>query len=117
MRILVAIAVLLASPRAAAGDDRPPAENLRVGEPAIICTLAQPERCRVVRPGRFVDEDRWSALDAELRRAQGQETRLAAENALMRKRVESWQPGWKSIAVAVIVGLGAGSYAYHKIAE
>lgn len=116
MRALVVALVLLASPRSATGEDLQPS-NLSIREPAIVCTLAQPERCRQLRPGRYLDDDAWAKLDAETRRLQTAETRLAAENASMRKSLAGWRPGWKTLALALASGIAAGTYVAVKIAD
>lgn len=81
---------------------------MRVTEPATITTDSG--KSRRVPPGRFVDEPRWSLLDAELRRLQTVETRITAENAELRKTAKSWRPGWKILASTLIAGVALGAY-------
>lgn len=99
--------VLLASSARVAAE---PAPRLNIREPARICTLMEPVRCREVTPGVFLTVDAWGDLDTELRRSQDNETRLAAENNSLRDTTMSWQPGWKTIAVTLLTGLAGGIY-------
>jgi hypothetical protein len=118
MRPLVVATVLflspLVAPRAAAESELQPS-NLRITEPALVCTLAHPERCAQLRPGRYLDEERWSLLDAEVRRLQTAETRLTAENQSMRKSLAGWTPGWKTLALALASGLAGGAFLVAKL--
>ena len=61
-------------------------------------------------PGYYLSEPAWDALDLEVRRLQDTETRLGAENLSLRASANAWRPGWRSIAAALAVGLGAGVY-------
>lgn len=58
-------------------------------------------------PGYTVPEDRFSALDRELRRLQEVETRVTAENKSLRKSAKS-VVRWPAIGVAVVAGLLVG---------
>lgn len=64
-------------------------------------------------PGYFLPDDRWSMLDAEVRRLQEQSIRLQAENASLKEAAKAAQPpvsGWTvaaGLAVAAVT-VGAG---------
>lgn len=60
-------------------------------------------------PGYYLDETKFARLDGELRRLQEREVRLTAENLSLRASTGGWQPGWKTLMGAVIVG-AAGSW-------
>ena len=66
-------------------------------------------------PGYYLDEPTWSTLDVELHRLQTAETRLTAENASFRKSAAGWQPGWKTIATSLLVGVAGGVYLSRKL--
>lgn len=63
-------------------------------------------------PGYFVDEPAWNALDAELKRLQGRETRLQAENESLRSSAAEGG-GWGMFVAGILVaaGIGVGGYA------
>lgn len=58
-------------------------------------------------PGVFLSDDKFAALDAELKRQQDLTTRLTAENASFRAQAPGWQPGWKSITLSILAGMAA----------
>lgn len=65
-------------------------------------------------PGYYLDEPNWQKLDLEVRRLQDQETRLTAENDFLRGSLSGWQPGWRTLAVTLAVGLVTGAYLHSK---
>jgi isopenicillin N synthase-like dioxygenase len=71
--------------------------------------------CIELVPGHFVDQATWGKLDSTLKAAQDQVTRLTAENASFRATASSWQPGWKTLAGAVLTGIAAGLYFDRKL--
>lgn len=64
-----------------------------------------------------LDAPSWDLLDAEMRRLQELETRITAENRSLRETASSWQPGWRTMAITLAVGLAGGAYAYYRIAD
>lgn len=68
-----------------------------------------------VPPGYFMDEENYNKLDLEVRRLQELETRLTAENRSLRESVSGWQPGWKTLALTLAVGVVAGFYGHSKL--
>lgn len=112
----LALALLLVSASVAA-EPAPPSEPtyVQTEEPRLLCVPATPiEKCRDLPPGRFLDELTFSALDAELKRLQDAETRLAAENKAMRESVQGWQPGWRTLVVTLVVGAVGGFYIHTR---
>lgn len=106
--------LLLASTGAAA--DPVPRTHVQTEEPRLLCIPPMPpSRCREIPPGRFVDEGTWSELDAALRRAQDSETRLRAENHKLRESVSGWSPGWRTLAIVLVVGAAGGAYVARKL--
>jgi hypothetical protein len=98
--IAVAAAITLASTSALA--EPPPPIHLTV--PTTVAdgeghTLALP-------PGFFLFEETWQALDLEVKRLQDQETRLTAENQVLRE--SSDPPGWWWVVGGLAAGIGAG---------
>jgi hypothetical protein len=61
-------------------------------------------------PGYFIDEPGWQAKNAEMKRLQEQEVRLAAENKSLRDDADDISFGWYVVASALVVGFGAGIY-------
>ncbi len=61
-------------------------------------------------PGYFVSEANWAALDAETRRLQDAETRLATENTTLRAEAERLPFGWGTV-VALGLAFAAGGAA------
>lgn len=67
-----------------------------------------------VPPGFYVPAPAWAALDAELKRAQTAEVRLAAENKSFRES-GSAGPGWGTliaVASSLAAGIVVGAWAY-----
>lgn len=100
--LAAACVVHLLTTRAAAE----PAPTLRFRESPTITSargtvLALP-------PGYYVPEPAWDALDAEVRRLQDAETRLAAENASLRASAKERPPGGWGVAALVTGALAAG---------
>lgn len=65
-------------------------------------------------PGYFLDEPTFQAKDVEMRRLQEAETRLKAENDSFRKTQKEWQPGWKLMMSALVIGIAGGVYVRSK---
>lgn len=61
-------------------------------------------------PGYYVIDETFAKLDAELRRAQDAETRLAAQNRSLRASASA-RPPVLALATALVVGIGIGVYA------
>ncbi len=59
-------------------------------------------------PGYYLAEPAWNQIDAELRRAQDAETRLAAENKVFRKYAASGDLGWRGATLLATAAFGAG---------
>ncbi len=66
-------------------------------------------------PGYFLPESSWQQYDAETKRLQDAETRLNAENRSLKDSASVWQPGWRSIAAAFVVGTVTGAYLFFKL--
>jgi hypothetical protein len=66
-------------------------------------------------PGYFLDETSRRDLDAEVKRLQTQEIRLAAENASLVKATQGWQPGWYTLAISFAGGLALGWYVCDRL--
>ncbi|MGN6108548.1 MAG: hypothetical protein ACTHU0_25810 [Kofleriaceae bacterium] len=65
--------------------------------------------------GHVLSHEAWTKIDAELLRLQELETRLTAENASLRTSASTWQPGWKTLATALVLGFASGWYAHSRI--
>ena len=59
-------------------------------------------------PGYFVDEPGWTALDTSFKSNQDDITRLNAENQSLKTSMSGWQPGWKLLVGAVVLGVVGG---------
>ncbi len=95
--------------------EAPPVFYLRMRTETEICMLPDRVRCRILMPGRYVEESHWTELDAEMHRLQDQENRLDAENRSLRESASAWRPGWKTITAAIVVGLVGGVYIGMKL--
>ena len=116
--LIIALAVLLAGPRALA-DDAPELET--APDPAVLVNEAElhiPATGRTYKlvPGTWLlAPPSWTKLETELKRLQDAETRLSAENKSMRETSSGWRPGWKLLLGAFAVGATSGAYAYYKL--
>lgn len=98
------------------GDTAKPEKYVQTEAPRLLCMPpAPPAKCIELPAGRFVSEDGWGRLDAEMRRLQDAETRLKAENASMRGSLDSWSPGWMTMLGTFVAGAAAGAYLVHKL--
>lgn len=101
IRALV-VAVLLALPLAggtAAAEPRCTSAPCRVKSSSTLKTEKGSEVS--LPPGWFMSDAVFSKVDAETRRLQDAETRLAAENASLRKSAAEAPFGWGTIAIVV----------------
>lgn len=115
------VAAVLSYPLRAVADDSPPAAETPAAEaPAAVpppwqfnhaptCTVAG--LTVELPPGYYLAESAWTKLDAELRRAQDAETRLAAENNVFRRHAEAGNLGWRGAALLVSTAFAAGAAA------
>lgn len=117
MRALVVIALVLGLGSSAAADPTTPASPAVPAASGIWYHAAAPVHLTVegggsydLPAGYYLPEPAWHALDTEVRRLQTTETRLEAENRVLRRAVAGWTPGWKVLATAVVVGLAGGWY-------
>ncbi len=106
----VAIVVLLASARVAAGEPALSPVRIKTVEPTTICKHVEPPVCRDLPPGRFLDEQSWQDVDADKRKTDDALTRALAENTSLRASAKAWQPGWLTLTGALIAGAAAGVY-------
>jgi hypothetical protein len=118
VKVAAAVLTLLLARRVTAEPDAPvvPRTHVVTEEPRFLCVPpAPPVRCMDLPPGHFVDQNVWTALDTEIKRAQNAETRLAAENKALRESASGWQPGWRMLAGAILTGLAGGWYVHSKL--
>lgn len=66
-------------------------------------------------PGYYIDESTWLKLDGAFRTLQDDKTRRDAENKSLRTTTEAWQPGWKTLAMALATGIAGGIYLRGKL--
>lgn len=92
-----------------------PACYLHIVSNSSLRTDTSPDVEVRLPPGWFVDEGTWARIDAEQRRLQDAEHRLAAENRVLRDRFDEWQPGWLVIGTVLAVGLAGGIYLGAKL--
>lgn len=116
-RTKLAIAALFTlSARQAYGDapvDTPSPSHMPT--PRIACREAELADCVRLRPGYWVDEAWWTKHDEELKSAQDARTQLTAENKSLRTTASGWQPGWKTLALTLAVGISLGIYVETKL--
>ena len=106
----VAFVILASSTGAANGEP-----SLHFSSNISVRTDTNPDVELRLPPGYFFDEDAYKLLDTEVRRLQDSEMRLGAENKSLRNTAEGWQPGWKILASAVVLGLVGGWYIHSTL--
>lgn len=68
-----------------------------------------------LEPGRYLPEESWVELDAEMVALQDDVTRLEAENASL---LESSSGGdWRLVLAGTVVGMAVGAYALSRWGE
>lgn len=102
-RVLLAVAVVVAISREAAGD------IYHLKSPSEVVTEKGSKLS--LPPGYFLDEKTWQERDAELKRLQEDETRKRAENESLRKSAE--EVPWKTVACALVFGAFVGYLGVH----
>ncbi len=107
---IAAVAVLLASPDARADEPRPlPQQHTVV--PASGGTLGVLDRLYVVPPEtHLLTKPAFDQLSLEIKTLRDDKTRRDAENAYLKQKMQSWQPGWRVLTISTVVGLAAGIY-------
>ena len=85
--------------------------------PRLAClgTREAPASCVQLAEGYFMDEPTYNKLDVEMKRLQDAETKLAAENASLRKSVVNSQPAWITMAILFSTGAALAVYVDHKL--
>ncbi len=68
-----------------------------------------------IEPGYYVPEASWLMLDGKYRELENDNTRKDAENKSLREKMSGWQPGWKTLAMTLVVGFAGGVYARGKL--
>lgn len=104
--LAAALVVYLLAARAAA--DPAPGVRLRMRDDSTLVLKSGHELA--LPPGRFIEEMEFEKWEIELKRLQDAETRLTAENDTLHKLTESWQPGWKTLAITLASGIAIGVY-------
>lgn len=99
----------------AAATSSPAPSFAHLNSPREACTLTTTPSCVLLAPGYYLDESAWATRDAELKRLQDAETRLAAENQSLRGALDGWQPGWKTLVLTLASGLALGAYLDHAL--
>lgn len=119
-----AVVLLLVSSSIARGDDAVPfpppvthevdlAGPVRLRTPSAVVT--EGGASLRLPAGYYLAEPLWNTWELELKRLQTAEVRLTAENDSLRKSAAGWSPGWRTLATALLVGMVAGGYGYHKL--
>lgn len=65
-------------------------------------------------PGYFLPEPEYKRQDALLKSLGDDKTNLTAQNISLRASTSGWQPGWRTLAAALVTGLVAGLYVDHR---
>ena len=120
---VTALFILVASNSAAFGDTTTPAPTVPVpnlapaymhlADPSVLTTHAG--TILQLPPGYWMDEPTHKVEDDKRKAEQDLDTRLTAENKSLRAAAASWQPGWKTLASAIISGVALGWYLHGKI--
>lgn len=107
----IALAVALAALHVARAAADPETDTVHVQSSSHLVSTGGSELD--LPPGYFVPEEKWDALDLEVKRLQDRETQLDAENRSLRDSASAW-PGWQVTLAAVLVGVAGGAYAAHR---
>lgn len=110
LAVVIVVGVLSLTSRATADVLFPTDFPLHISSNSSLRTDTNPQDEVRLPPGTFFDEPTLTALDAELRRLQEQEVRLAAENATLRDASRTWFPAWTVLAAGIAVGVAGGIY-------
>jgi hypothetical protein len=70
---------------------------------------------RDLPPGYFLDEPTFQKLDRDFKACQDDSTHKAAEIKVYKAEIEKWQPGWMTLAGAIVAGAALGWYAHGKL--
>lgn len=115
----LALVVVLTVPSITSGDDGVvlpmPTPQLRLTTGDGILQAPSGLRYRIPLGSHIMNPDAWSEHDLEMRRLQELEVRLSAENKSMRATAKEWQPGWKVLLGAAVVGLSGGFYLHSRL--
>jgi len=85
-------------------------ESIRFKTP-VTCTAHPSGGTIDLDPGRYIPEPEWQDLDSEVVRLQNSITRLAAENAELRRPDDF---NWKLVVAGALIGIAVGSYAFRN---
>lgn len=118
MRARVTIALVLVSVLtggAALGDPelQPAPPFAHLGDPSVLTTHSGIGYA--LPPGYWYDEPTHDKRETELKTVQDERTQLKAENTSLRAATSGWQPGWRTLAAAIVVGLAGGWYLHDKL--
>lgn len=104
--------VLVASSTAAADPADLPRDHVTVesSDVTIVVPGPTPKIFGLPVGSHVLTPPAWERTDVEFKRLQEAETRLKAENDSFRKTMQSWQPGWKTAASVLVVGIATGMY-------
>lgn len=110
--VAVVVALVLLWPGSALADDPADtsAEMLHIESPFTVTT----DGGSTVRlpPGYYMPEPTYDRLDLEVRRLQDAETRLMAENVVLRDTPPPTRRWWIGAAAGLIAGIVLGAYAF-----
>lgn len=104
--LAAATAVLLLATNAAAGDF----PFLKFKTPAV-CTTEGGATVDLT-PGRYIPEKSWQTHEKEWIKLENSNTRLTAENKVLRKKESA--VGWKTLSTALLAGILIGHYALDR---
>lgn len=105
MRRVTAIAVALVVTLFAAGAAAEPEPPTHLTVPTTVSDGEGHELH--LTPGYFLTEETWARLDEETKRLQDQETRLTAENQVLRD-AGGGMPSWWWVAAGIAAGAAGG---------
>lgn len=114
LAIVLASARVAADPEPAHGELPSPHVRLLTG-PGVLSVPSIDHIFDVPQGSHIVTPKGWEVFDLKIRDMGDQITRLDAENRYMKKRVQGWQPGWRTLTVATITGIVTGVYLGRKL--
>ena len=117
--VVVTAIVFMLSTGAAYGDPAPSPSTttapsfFHLADPSVLTSHAG--TVLTLPPGYWMDEPTFKLEDDKRKVEQDLDTRLTAENKSLRAAAAGWQPGWKTLATALMTGLAAGWYLHSKL--
>lgn len=118
-KAIFAVATVAALVSRAAADPPAPTSTpdlthyLHIEDPSTLTT--QFGSVLPLPPGYFLDEPTFNKLNADFKALQDGNTSKDAQIKVYKAEIEKWQPGWVTLASALVGGCALGWYLHDKL--